>query len=54
MKKTSQKLTLARETLRLLDLGTLKAVEGGLAQQVGIVSSDQRECMTTRNNSGAC
>lgn len=50
MKKTTyQKLTLSRETLRLLDRDTLKMVEGGLANQVGIVSSDQRECMTSRD-----
>jgi hypothetical protein len=49
MKKSAQKLTLSRETLRLLDQDLLRRAEGGL-NQVGIVSSDQRDCMGSRAN----
>jgi hypothetical protein len=47
-KHDSKKLTLARETVRTLAGGELGKVAGGLLQQVGIVSSDDRECTYSR------
>ena len=47
-KHDSKKLTLARETVRVLAGGELGKVGGGLAQQVGIVSSDDRQCTYSR------
>jgi hypothetical protein len=48
MKKTeSRKLKLSRETVRTLD-GYLQGVKGGVASDVGIVSSDNRDCTYSR------
>jgi hypothetical protein len=47
-KHDSKKLTLARETVRTLAGGDLGKVLGGLAAEVGIVSSDNRDCTYSR------
>jgi hypothetical protein len=47
-KHDSKKLSLARETVRTLAGGELGKVAGGLALQVGIVSSDDRQCTYSR------
>jgi hypothetical protein len=50
MKKSERKkLALSRETVRILDGAELLAAQGGVAQQVGIVSSDDRACTYSRN-----
>jgi hypothetical protein len=47
-KHDSKKLTLARETVRILAGGELGKVAGGLANVVGIVSSDDQDCTYSR------
>jgi hypothetical protein len=44
----TRKLTLARETVRTLAGGEFGKIAGGLANVVGIVSSDDRECTYSR------
>lgn len=43
-KHDTRKLTLARETVRILAGGELGKVAGGLANVVGIVSGDDQDC----------
>ncbi len=47
-KHDTRKLTLARETVRTLAGGELGKIAGGLAQNVGIVSSDNEDCTYSR------
>lgn len=47
-KHDSKKLTLARETVRTLAGGDLAKIDGGLANVVGIVSSDNQDCTYSR------
>lgn len=47
-KHDTRKLTLARETVRALAGGELGKFAGGLAQHVGIVSSDNQDCTYSR------
>jgi hypothetical protein len=47
-KHDSKKLTLARETVRILAGGELGKVAGGLGNVAGIVSSDDQDCTYSR------
>jgi hypothetical protein len=47
-KHDTRKLTLARETVRILAGGELGKAAGGLGDVAGIVSSDDRACTYSR------
>jgi len=47
-KQESKKLTLTRETLRTLEAIELGGVAGGLVENPGRVSSDNRACTYSR------